>query len=108
MSLSSSSAKKLFRCVIICPEEDLADPLEIFLADFHQLGLARKLERYPDPAELAPILRAHAPEIVFLSVESLDSASSLAQAIETCTPGIQIVAVTRSSNPRLLIELLRL
>jgi pilus assembly protein CpaE len=108
MSLSSSSAKKLFRCIIICPEKDLADPLEVFLADFRQLGLARKLDRYPDSAELVPILRAHAPELVFLSVESLDAASNLAQAIEACTPGVQIVAVTRSSKPQLLIELMRL
>ncbi len=97
----------MLRGVIICGDEDLALRLESSLANTGRVGVVRTVDHYPDLVELTRLLRATAPEIVFLSTESMTRAAELIKQIEANVPGIQIVAISRTSDPEVLLESMR-
>ncbi|MBV9770625.1 MAG: hypothetical protein JOZ32_13705 [Bryobacterales bacterium] len=65
------------------------------------------MDRYPNALELLRFLRAHAPQVVFVSTESTSKAMEIASEVEKNTPGVQIVAVSRSVDPQILLEVMR-
>ncbi|MEO8659515.1 MAG: hypothetical protein ABI693_13670 [Bryobacteraceae bacterium] len=97
----------MLRAVIICPEKELGDHLEDALYEAGRVVLLRRLDHYPDGEELARFLRVHAPEVAFLSVESVQAAQALAPAMEAQIPGLQVVAVSRVCEPQMLLDLMR-
>ena len=62
------------RSIVICPEEGLAEQLTRAVAATDEVWINRIIGRYPIGLELGRILRAHAPEIIFLSFESSERA----------------------------------
>lgn len=97
----------MLRGVIICGDQDLAMRLESSLADTGRVGVIRTVDHYPDLVELTRLLRAAAPEVVFMSTESMVRAAELVKEIESNAPGIQIVAISRRSDPEVLLESMR-
>ncbi len=97
----------MLRGIIICPDTDLSERLEALLNDIGIVSVARTLDRYPNSLELIRFLRAHAPQVVFISTESTPKALEIARDVEKNTPGVQVVAVSRFCDPQILLEVMR-
>ncbi len=97
----------MLRGVIICGDEDLALRLERSLTEVGRVGVVRTVDHYPDLVELTRLLRAAAPEIIFLSTESMARAAELVKQVESNAPGVQIIAISRASDPEVLLESMR-
>jgi pilus assembly protein CpaE len=94
----------MLRGVIICPDEQLGADLREALAENRRVSIVRTIEGYPSEADLARLLRAMAPQIVFLCMGNRRQALSVAASMEGQAPGIQIVAFNRSIQPEALLE----
>ena len=97
----------MLRGIIVCPDVDLSERLEALLSEIGIVNVTRTLDRYPNTLELVRFLRAHAPQVIFLSIESTAKALDLAKEVEKNTPGVQIVAISRSIDPQILLEIMR-
>jgi pilus assembly protein CpaE len=97
----------MLRGIIICPDVDLNERLESLLNEIGIVSITRTLDRYPNPLELLRFVRAHAPQVVFVSTESTTKAMEIAHELEKNTPGVQIVAVSRFCDPQILLEVMR-
>jgi pilus assembly protein CpaE len=97
----------VLRAIVICPDQELAERLEAAVQATGDVTIQRVLDRYPIAIDLMRALRAHAPEVVFLSFEDVDKAQEVAKYLETEADGIQIVAIHRHLDARLLRETMR-
>ncbi len=97
----------MLRGIIICPDVDLGERLEAMLNEMGVVGVIRTLDRYPNALELVRFLRAHAPQVIFVSTESTTKALEIAREVEKNTPGVQMVAVSRFCDPQILLEVMR-
>ncbi len=97
----------MLRGILICPDVDLNERLEAVLQDIGVVSITRTLDHYPNSLELLRFLRAHAPQVIFISTESTTKALETAREIEKNTPGIQVVAVSRFCDPQILLEVMR-
>jgi pilus assembly protein CpaE len=93
----------MLRGVFICPDRDLGDRLIGALLESHRIGIARRLEAYPNAVDLGRFLRAVAPEVVFLSIETPKQALEIAKRIEEQSPGTQIIAINRTCDQATLL-----
>jgi pilus assembly protein CpaE len=98
----------MLRGIAISPDQELSDQLEDLLTEVGHIGLVRKIEKYPAGIELSRFLRAHAPQVIFLSIENLAKAMDTISGIEATVPGMQIVAISRNCDPQTLLELMRI
>src|ERR1700738_2033724 len=94
----------MLRGVVICPDRELGDRLVSAILESHQVGIVRRMEAYPSAVELGRFIRAAAPEVVFLSIETRKTALESAKLIVTQAPGPQIVAINRTCDPPPLLE----
>jgi pilus assembly protein CpaE len=62
---------------------------------------------YPDAVELVRTLRAHAPDVVFLSFENPEKATQIVRFLETEAKGVQTLAVDRNADARTLRIIMR-
>ena len=97
----------MLRGIIICPDADLSERLEALLTEIGIVSVTRTLDRYPNSLELIRFLRAHAPQVIFISTESTPKALEIAKDVEKNTPGVQVVAVSRFCDPQILLEVMR-
>ena len=97
----------MLRGIIICPDVDLNERLEALLTEIGIVNITRTLDRYPAALELIRCVRAHAPQVIFVSTESTVRAMEIARELEKNTPGLQIVAVSRFCDPQILLEVMR-
>jgi pilus assembly protein CpaE len=103
-----TSIKKVRSAILICADVELTAQLTELVGDFGFLWVGRSLPRYPTPGELVQILRTHAPELVFLSLESPERAIETITLIEAAAPGTQILALGGHPAPPTLVELMQL
>jgi hypothetical protein len=68
----------MLRSVIICPDADLNERLEKLLGEI-DVHVTRTLDRYPPALELLRVVRAHAPQVVFVSTESIGKTLEIAK-----------------------------
>src|SRR5438445_6632260 len=94
----------MLRGVVICPDRELGDRLVSAILESHQVGMVRRMETYPNAVDLGRFLRAAVPEVVFLSIETRQTALDTAKLIESLSPGTQIVAINRTCDPPTLLE----
>ncbi|HTF69555.1 MAG TPA: hypothetical protein VK638_43440 [Edaphobacter sp.] len=97
----------MLRGVIICPNRALLTQTEAALEPIGGLTLLKAFDHYPTTLALSRFLRAQGPNLVFLSVESVKEALATAAELETCCPGIQVVAIERVCDPLVLLEVMR-
>jgi pilus assembly protein CpaE len=98
----------MMRGVIISPDRELASQLDRVLADSGSVSVIRSVDRYPGSVELTRFVRAHAPHVVFVSMESVSSAGGIQAALQEALSGIQIIAIHRTTEPQLLLDVMRL
>ena len=96
----------MLRSIIICPDADLNERLETLLSEIGA-HVTRTLDRYPGSLELLRVVRAHAPQVVFVSTESIAKTLEVARELEKNTPGVQLFALSRSLDAQVLLELMR-
>src|SRR4051812_28686207 len=97
----------MLRGAIICPDQDLTAHLDQALLQLGRVGVVRAVDHYPDMVELMRILRAAAPQIIFVSTEAMAAAVETLKMIETKAPGVQVIAISRRQDPDVLIEAMR-
>jgi len=97
----------MLRAIIICPDVELNERLDTVLNDIGIVAVTRVMDHYPNTQELLRFLRAHAPQIVFISAGAMAKASETVREIEKNTPGAQVIAIGRVCDPQLLMELMR-
>ncbi len=93
----------MLRAVIICPDQELGDRLQAGLLETHRVGIVRRLDRYPNMVDLVRFLRAAAPQLVFLGVETRQEALAVTERILAHAPGTQMVAINRTCDPPTLL-----
>lgn len=98
----------MLRAIVICPDVELNQTLETALTETGVVAVTRMMDHYPSSLELVRFLRAHAPHLVLVSTEALSRATDIVREIEKHTPGVQVIAVGRSVDPKLLLELMRI
>jgi pilus assembly protein CpaE len=79
----------------------------VVLTEIGIVSIARTLERYPNTLEMLRVVRAHAPQVIFVSTESTAKAMEIAREVEKNVPGVQIVAMSRFCDPQILLEVMR-
>jgi len=92
---------------VICPDRALAEQLGAALEKTGAVAVWRRLDRYPAPSEMARLLRSGAPQVVFVSLSSLQDAVAVARAVELNAPGVQIAAIHDACPTELLLEVMR-
>lgn len=98
----------MLRTIIISPEPGIAERLGETLANFDgAVQMCRVVDKYPDSIELARILRAHAPEVIFLSFEAVPQAVATVRFLESQSAGLQIIAFNRVCDATHLRESMR-
>jgi pilus assembly protein CpaE len=97
----------MLRGVIVTGDQDLAMRLERSLAEVGRVGVVRTVDHYPDLVELTRLLRAAAPEVMFLGTEAMGRVADLVKQIETNAPGVQIIAISRAPDPEIILESMR-
>ncbi len=97
----------MLRSIVICPLPELAARLEAAVTATGEITVGRTLNRYPNAIDLVRTLRAHAPEVVFLSFESIDKAQDVVKFLEDEANGIQVIAIHSKMEPNLLRQIMR-
>ncbi len=97
----------MLRGIIISPDVDVADALINVISQVGQIAVTRTLDRYPSVNDLQKAIRAHGPQVIFLSLSSVEKAIATAQAAEAAVPGIQIITINNETNPQALLDLMR-
>jgi pilus assembly protein CpaE len=97
----------MLRSVIISPDVQLAERLEEVMLRAGRIGLAKSTNRYLSGHDLERFLRANAPQVIFISTESLNSAIEVIAGAHAVFPGVQFVAIDRVADPNILLDLMR-
>jgi pilus assembly protein CpaE len=97
----------LLRGILICPDEEMAAKLVAAMLTTGEISVSTVLHRYPSGTDLIRALRAHAPEVVFLSFEQMDKAQAVVRFLATESNGIQILAINRQMDDGVLRETMR-
>jgi len=97
----------MLRSVVICPDQQLNTSLHDALREVRSVAVVRTLNHYPNHMDLVRFLRATAPQVVFLGIESRQHALELAEWIEGQQPGTQIIVINRDSDADALLEVMR-
>lgn len=98
----------MLRGLIISPDTELSDRLSQALTDLGTVSTARIINEYPNGGDLARIVRASSPQVVFLSAESLTRAGAVLKDLEGVGSGIQVIAINRECTPQSLLEAMRM
>ncbi len=98
----------MLRSIIICPAPELAARLEAAVTATGDVTVGRTLNRYPNAIDLVRTLRAHAPEVVFLSFESLEKAQEVVKFLEAEAAGVPVIAIHSKMEPTLLRQIMRI
>ena len=96
----------MLRAITICPDAEVAAQFKEAVAGIGGVFLSRALSQYPNEMNLTRLVRATCPELVFLSVESLERSLEVASILEEIAPGVQIVALSRTRDAHLLESLI--
>jgi len=97
----------MLRAVAICPDLGMLESLVRSLAATGRVHVPRELDVYPAEIDLIRVVRAHSPDVLFLSVDSLDEAMRIYRALERNSLDLPVVAVGKTCEPSLLLEVMR-
>lgn len=97
----------MLRAVIVSPDADMASRLSEMIRSQGRVGLMKLSDHYLSGYDLERFLRANAPQIVFLSIQDLAKAKDMLRGIEETLPGCQVVAIDRTCDPQVLLNLMQ-
>src|SRR5512132_1719989 len=98
----------MLRSIVIAPEPELSRQLTNRLASIGPVvAIGKTLTHYPAEMELIRLLRAHAPQVVFLSAGSMREATNTFILLERNAPGIQVIALAEKLDPKIMLEVMR-
>jgi pilus assembly protein CpaE len=97
----------MLRAVIVSPDAELGDRLADLIARAGRVALAKTINRYVAGYELERFLRGNAPQVIYLSIEDLARAMEVVRNVEEIMPHVQVVALDRSCDPAILLDLMR-
>lgn len=97
----------MLRSIVICPNQELAARLEAAVTATGEITVGRTIHRYPNAIDLVRTLRAHAPEMVFLSVEAIDKAQEVVKLLNAEAENIQVIAIHSRVDAELLRQSMR-
>ena len=97
----------MLRGIIICPDLDLSERFQELLGEVGHVHVTRSLDHYPTSLELIRFLRAHAPQVIFLAVESIPKALEVVREVENLMPGVQVIALGRQCDSQILLDVMR-
>jgi pilus assembly protein CpaE len=98
----------MLRTIIISPDQKIAEGLHQSLEELGSVEVVRVIDRYLPGVELLRALRAHAPDLVFLSFEQVPAAVETVRFLDAQSPGLQIIAIHRMCDANLLRETMRI
>jgi pilus assembly protein CpaE len=98
----------MLEAIVICPDEALSSKLEVATRATGEISIGRVLNFYPIGIDLSRVVREHAPAMVFLSFEQLAEALEVVRFLEVEAEGVQIVAIGRQMDQKLLREAMRI
>ncbi len=98
----------LLRTVVLGADEELSERLETVFFETGRFGLVRRLPSYPDSQSLGRLVRVHAPQVVFLCADDVPRAAQVKRYLEETAANLPVVAFGRDSDPKTLMELMRL
>jgi pilus assembly protein CpaE len=97
------------RGILISPNETQRAQFEAAVNSCRpKLALSKILDAYPTEDALSKIIRAWAPEIIFLSMEDPEIAETLSKRITLEFPGMQQIAIHTSQKPAIFRRALHL
>jgi Flp pilus assembly CpaE family ATPase len=96
------------RALLISPNDALRSGFMEAVTPFRRIALSKALDVYPPADALNRIVRAWAPEVVFLDIEDPGAAEVVSRQLESEFPTIQRVALHRSQEPAVFRRVLQL
>ena len=99
--------KAILRALLIAPDRELSGAVLPSLADVDWLSVVRELDHYPDDVGLERAIRTHLPHVLLIDVQSLEKGLETVRLAEKLVPGVQSVALTRSRDPQVIIDVMR-
>jgi len=77
------------RSILISPNQELRLQFDQAVAPFPSIGLSKRLDAYPDADLLSRVVRAWAPDVVFLSMEDAQATELICRQLSAEFPGVQ-------------------
>ena len=98
----------MLRAIIVSPDPVLAQHLASALGGFSDhVVVTRTVEGYPQDVEWPRILRAEAPDVIFLSFENVAEAHDIIKRTQAEVSGLPTVAIHQTCDAGLLRETMR-
>ena len=98
----------MLRAIIVGGRQELRTQLEMIFQHTGRFESVRSVSEYPEDYELERVLRAHAPQVVFLCVDNLDKASRARELVERTVAGVPVVAFAENASQQVLLELMKM
>jgi len=98
----------VLRSIIVCPDQALSTQLEQELAAVGGVAVFRTINHYPSIPDLVRTLRAHAPDLIFLSFEDVGQAEAVIKFLEKESEDAQIIGIHRAFEPSVVRTMMRL
>jgi pilus assembly protein CpaE len=96
------------RSILICPNDTLRKQFEEAVAPHRTLYITRTLDAYPSKEDLRRVVRAWAPEVIFLNIESASVTEVIAHQLEEEFPAVQRVALHPAQDAAVYRRVLQL
>jgi pilus assembly protein CpaE len=96
------------RAILICPNQQLRTQFEEAVASHPALRISRTLDSYPTKEDLRRVVRAWAPEVVFLDIEDEGLAEYVACQLEEEFPAVQRIALHSLQDASVFRRVLRM
>jgi pilus assembly protein CpaE len=96
------------RSILISPNQVLRSQFENVAESLKGIGLAKRLDAYPDADLLSRVVRAWAPDVVFMSMEDPQAAELVSRQLSAEFPGIQAIGIHTAHDSSIFHLALRL
>jgi len=93
--------------MIVSPDREMGAHLESAVVALGEVTVCRTLPVYPGEVDLFRALRAHGPQVIFLSFESVEKATEVTRLLDEHGTGVQVVGIHRVMDPMVLRESMR-
>lgn len=97
----------ILKCIVIGPDRAQADQLNEALGQLGGTAVIKQLAQYPHEYELLRMVRAMAPQVVFLGLKDLERSFEIVRSLQAEFAGLQIVAFEDALDSSILMKLMQ-